>query len=65
MRKGMRGSETEAAKDKKLRQRRDREKRQQRMKHAIGPASSRQVVRAKQRIKSKKKIKPNPRSRNT
>ena len=55
MRKGMRGSETEAAKDKKLRQRRDRERRQQRKRQAIGPASSRQVVRAKQRIKKAKK----------
>ena len=54
MRKGMRGSETEAAKDKKLRQRRDRERRQlKRKKHDIGPASLRQVVRAKQRIKKK------------
>ena len=53
MRKGMRGSETEAAKDKKLRERARREKNRQIRKQDIGPKFIFSKVRDKQRIKKK------------
>ena len=49
MRKGMRGSETELAKDKKLRDKRKRHRQQQRKKHEI--VGKKDTLRTRQRIK--------------
>ena len=66
MRKGMRGSEKEGTpseRAKKQEARRRRRMIKQQWPQQI--VKKRDELRTKQRIKSKKKIKPNPRSRNT